>query len=141
MKSIKYNYYNLMHLNPRNYLLTLLIVVLETLIFSHVLFKEVYSRKNYYAVFKDGYLYLNIDIDNTDAVNHGKYLNISGKKYEYKINNIGDLQVDEIKVVNYQTYELVINDSFKQNELQEITIYYNKERIINKLLKVFFGKE
>ena len=61
--------------------------------------------------------------------------------YKYQINNISELKIDEIRMINYQTYELVINATFKQNEIIKITIYYNKERIIDKLCRLFFRKE
>ena len=63
-------------------------------------------------------------------------MEINNNEYSYKIDNISNLLNDNYQ--NYQVYTLKTNINLKENEVVQITFYYNKEKIIKKILKIIF---
>ena len=98
---------------------------------------KIYSSKQYYGIYNDGYISINIDITNSDTIKKSNYIKINNNKYSYSISDISSLMADEINNINYQNYKIYINESFKENEIVKIDFFYNKQRIIKKLLDLF----
>lgn len=96
---------------------------------------DVYSTYNVKAISEGKYLLLSIPINNSDILKSGDYLKINNKNYYYNVISISPLQNDG--EVNYQNYEIEIDDTFQLNEIKDITIFYQKERIITKIKKMF----
>ena len=112
----------------------IIIIILISLVISCQI--KAYSSFKTYGIYIDNHLYIDIPINNSDAVQKGEYLKIDDEKYAIEIEEISDLQVEGS--INYQTYSLKSFKEFKNNEVVEITFYYNKQRIIKKIIKLIF---
>ena len=124
----KYNYYNLINMLPR---IDWLVVIFVSFIicFMPVLFLgKIYESKNVYAIYKDNYLYVDMNVDDSNLLINGDYLLINGKKIKYFIEEISDINFDTSG--NYQTFKIGINGVMKNNEISLIKVFGNKQRII-----------
>ena len=131
----KYNYYNLNNIKPKFYLLGMLLILL-IIVLIIILNCKIYDSSTYYAVYQDGYLNINVMLDDTDTIIKGEYLKIENDKYNYNINKISELLVDNINYVNYQQFQIDIDKDFLENEIIKIIFLGNKQRIINKIWHV-----
>ena len=96
-----------------------------------------YDRYTTYGVVKNNIIAINSSANNSDAVIKGDYLLINNKKYIYKILTISDLQEEDY--VNYQIFNIDIQaNNFLENQVLTITFYYNKQRIIQKIINIIF---
>ena len=136
-KSIKYNYYNLIKIKPKT--IVFYIIMIFTIIFAiyYLLFLEVYSHRDYYAISHDGCLYFIVTMQNSDITNNGKFIKIDGEKYEYQIVSIGELNDDEISNSYYQEYQIKVSKNFLENEVKVLSIYYKHKITFDKLLGIF----
>lgn len=130
------NYHSLLNIKYRflifNYVTIAVIII--TLILMILIFT--YSSYSTMGVYSGDEIIINVPLENSDAVMKGNYLMINDHKYNYKINEISSLQ--ELNYVNYQEYHIKVNNTYKQNEVLEITFYYKKQRVIKKLLEIIF---
>lgn len=130
------NYYTLLKIKYKNHFLIFVIwSILLLSIFLSITIK-VYDSYTCYGIYQNENLYLNIPLSNSDNILKGKYLKINKVKYTYKINEISDLKYEGN--INYQTYQISINETFKENEIVKITFYSNKEIIMKKIIKLIF---
>lgn len=124
---------DLINLTPQNKLYS--VVVIITVIFMYYLFTvdiyTIFITKGYY---KDNMLYMSVEYNDTSKVNDAVVMSINNDKVKFKINNIGEIKLDEHNLVNYQDYIIDLDKQYKNNELLDIKMYYNKERVYKKLL-------
>ena len=73
---------------------------------------------------------LNVPLEYSDTLNHGEYLKIGDNTYSFLILSIGELEFDWDQQVNYQTYSIKVDAKFLKNEVIKMTVYYDKEKII-----------
>lgn len=124
----KYNYYNLVNMIPR---IDWLVVIFTLFIicFMPVLFLgKIYVYKKAYAIYRDNYLYVDLNIDDSNLLINGDYLLINGKKIKYLIEEISDINFGTSG--NYQTFKISIDEAMKNNEISLIKVFGNKQRII-----------
>lgn len=130
------NYYNLskikVHYNYIGYIVFITMII--TIILSS--FLSTYDTYTMYGVYNEGFLEVSVNIENSDAVDKGAYFEYENKKLNYQILDVSGLNIENN--TNYQTYKLKINKEFKQNKIIKITFFYNKERIITKILRIIF---
>jgi len=79
---------------------------------------------------------LNVPLEYSDTLNHGEYLKIGDNTYSFLILSIGELEFDWDQQVNYQTYSIKVDAKFLKNEVIKMTVYYDKEKIIEKIKKI-----
>ena len=131
---------DLINLTPQNKLYS--VVVIITVIFMYYLFTvdiyTIFITKGYY---KDNMLYMSVEYNDTSKVNDAVVMSINNDKVKFKINNIGEIKLDEHNLVNYQDYIIDLDKQYKNNELLDIKMYYNKERVYKKLLGKIIWKE
>lgn len=131
-----HSYYSLINMPyKKHYIIIAIFVLLLSLIIVSCCING-YSVYNCYAISDGNHIFIDIPIDNSDAVKKGKYIKINKQKYNYKTINISELKNNGI--VNYQTYELEINQSFIKNEMLRTTFYYHSQKIIKKIVKIIF---
>ncbi len=124
----KYNYYNLINMIPK---IDWFVVIISLFIicFMPVLFLgKIYEYKNVYAIYKDDYLYVDMNVNDSNLLINGDYLLINGKKIKYLIEEISDINFGSNG--NYQTFKISVNKVMKNNEISLIKIFGNKQRII-----------
>lgn len=115
-------------------------IILRTPLFLLIIFLVWFSNKSYYDTYKimaisdTNYLYLNVPLDYSDTLNNGDYLKINDKKYLYEIIDISDIEV--VENINYQVFTIKVEEEFKNNEVVNVVIYHNQEKIIKKIKKL-----
>lgn len=124
---------DLINLTPQNKLYS--VVVIITVIFMYYLFTvdiyTIFITKGYY---KDNMLYMSIEYNDIPKVNDAVVMSINNDKVKFTINNISEIKLDEYNLINYQDFIIDLDKQYKNNELLDIKMYYNKERVYEKLL-------
>ena len=131
---------DLINLTPQNKLYS--VVVIITVIFMYYLFTvdiyTIFITKGYY---KDNMLYMSIEYNDIPKVNDAVVMSINNDKVKFTINNISEIKLDEYNLINYQDFIIDLDKQYKNNELLDIKMYYNKERVYEKLLGKIIWKE
>ena len=133
---MQYSYASLNYLTYKKHVLLIFLFIIIITSFVISFNTKAYSSYKTYGIYLDNHLYVDIPIDNSDAVKKGIYLKIDDEKYDIEIEEISDLQVEGN--INYQTYSLKSFTEYKNNQVVEITFYYNKQRIIKKIINLIF---
>ena len=113
-------------------ILTILLVICG-IIFINVTVYDVY---NTYAYYQNGTLNLNVPITYSDTILNGEYYKINDKKKELEVLYVSDIKIDSNAMVNYQEIIISSSSDYPNNLVVKISIYYNKEKIWNKLKKL-----
>lgn len=124
----KFNYYNLINLKPKSFLIGLNVLIFIILVFVYIN-NFLYSFQEMDAIYEDGYLLIENNNNNSDTIIKGKYLVINNQKENYEIIQI--YNNDQNKII----YKLKINSTYTNKQIINLKIYY-KQRIIN-VKKVF----
>lgn len=130
-----YNYNFLLRIEYKTSILSLVISGLFFIILCLSFFLQTYTSYYVRGIYQD-YLIIEVPIENSDAVNKGEYLVIDDKIYSYKIAKTSELK--NSNYINYQEYYINIDQIFRENEIVEITFYYNKQRMIQKIIDIIF---
>ena len=110
------------------------ILFIITIILANLI--RCYDIYDTYAIYNDGYLEVNVNIENSDALENTSYFEYQNRRYYYQVEEISSINI--IKNENYQTYKLSIKENFKQNKIIKITFFYNREKILDKILRIIF---
>jgi len=129
------NYVALLSIKYKTSILSLIICIIFLITLGLSIFLQTYTSYSVRGIYQD-YLIVSVPISNSDAVNNGNYLMIDKQRYYYKVKKISELK--NLNYINYQDYYIEINKTFKENEVVEITFYYKKQRIIQKILNFIF---
>ncbi len=115
--------------------LTLILGVILLLIILASLFSS-YDTYYTYGTYQNNSFYIDIPIDNSDAIKNGYFLKTPKETYEYDIKEVSELK--NYNDVNYQTYIISFpsKEKYINNEIEKITFYYKKQRIIVKIFNV-----
>ena len=126
----------LLNIKYKNCFLSLisLIITVITLILSCFLFT--YDKYTTIGIWQNDSIIIDIPVNNSDAVVKGKFIKIDKTNYLYNIKSISKLEKDNY--LNYQTYEIDVSQKFLNNQIINITFYYRKQRIIQKIIKIIF---
>ena len=136
-------------LKPRKYFSIIIIVILLIVIFT--VFSIYYPVSNYIKA----KLYISCDnnlchyyiyslIDNTKIIKNSKIIKIDKNNYAYKVLNIGQVNYDEITMINYQLIEikLKLNKKYQINNLYlDAYVKTKEEKLIRRLLNIVLEKE
>ena len=127
------NHISLINIKYKDFISFLIIPIILIIIIALA------SLIDMYDTVKTSYLYINnqfvitIPIDYSDKVIHSDYVLLGNKKYNYKIVNI-DYQYG----AEYQTLFVEIDIQLLENQIGTIVFNYNKEKIIKKIIRLFF---
>lgn len=133
---MKSRYYYLQNIKYKNNLFLIIFLGIFIIFIILSFFLESYSNFNTYGIYENGFIKVNILVENSDKLILNNKMEINNNEYSYKIDNISNLLNDNYQ--NYQVYTLKTNINLKENEVVQITFYYNKEKIIKKILKIIF---
>ena len=67
-----------------------------------------------------------------------KYVKIGNKNYKAEVKEISDIYLDKENIINYQIVKLKIDERLNDNEVFKIGIFYNEEKVYNKLKTILF---
>ena len=131
---MEYNF--LLNLKPPFKIFWPILVILVAILSIIILNLECYDTEKYQGIYSDGVINLNVTPDYLDTLINGEYLKINDKQYDYEILSISELQLNEFDYNNYQMVKIKVNKEFINNEVINIVVYKNKEKVINKLKKI-----
>lgn len=114
-------------------LTTVFIIVLV-----YVLNLNMYESFNTYGYVQDELLNIKISIQTPDMLTNLKYIKIGSNNYKVEIKEISDMLLDEENLINYQMVKLKIDERLNNNQVFEICIFYNEEKVYKKILKMLF---
>lgn len=133
---MKSSYYFLQNIKYKNNLFLIIFLGIFIILINLSLFLETYSYFNTYGIYENGFIKVNILLENSDNITLSDKMKIKNEEYSFKINSISNLLSENYQ--NYQIYTLKTNINLKENEVVKITFYYNKEKIIKKIFKIIF---
>ncbi|MBQ6840622.1 MAG: hypothetical protein IJO63_00700 [Bacilli bacterium] len=96
---------------------------------------ETYNVYQTFSIYHDN-LIVSVPIKNSDAVINGEYLTIKNQAYKYRVREISDIKYENFQ--NYQDYIIDVDKKLQNNEVVEITFYYNKQKMIQKIIDIIF---
>lgn len=131
------NYEKILNIPYKTFSVFTIIVISIVIAFLIVINIEVPDVYNTYGYFKDGSLVLNIPITYSDTILNGDYLKINKKNYNLELISISSLLMDTNTFTNYQEVSFRIPDSYPENLIVKTSIYYAKEKVLNKIKKLF----
>jgi hypothetical protein len=114
-------------------LTTVFIIVLV-----YVLNLNMYESFNTYGYVQDELLNIKISIQTPDMLTNLKYIKIGSNNYKVEIKEISDMLLDEENFINYQIVKMKIDERLNNNQVFEICIFYNEEKVYKKILKLLF---
>lgn len=114
-------------------LTTVFIIVLV-----YVLNLNMYESFNTYGYVQDELLNIKISIQTPDMLTNLKYIKIGSNNYKVEIKEISDMLLDEENFINYQIVKIKIDERLNNNQVFEIGIFYNEEKVYKKILKLLF---
>lgn len=114
-------------------LTTVFIIVLV-----YVLNLNMYESFNTYGYVQDELLNIKISIQTPDMLTNLKYIKIGSNNYKVEIKEISDMLLDEENFINYQIVKMKIDERLNNNQVFEICIFYNEEKVYKKILKMLF---
>lgn len=114
-------------------LTTVFIIVLV-----YVLNLNMYESFNTYGYVQDELLNIKISIETPDMLTNLKYVKIGSNNYKTEIKEISDMLLDEENFINYQIVKMKIDERLNNNQVFEICIFYNEEKVYKKILKLLF---
>lgn len=133
---MKSSYYFLQNIKYKNNLFLIIFLGIFIILINLSFFLETYSYFNTYGIYENGFIKVNILLENSDNITLSDKMKIKNEEYSFKINSISNLLNENYQ--NYQIYTLKTNINLKENEVVKITFYYNKEKIIKKIFKIIF---
>jgi hypothetical protein len=132
------NYQNLLNIRPKKYKLLFIMLFISILIIIIILQCKIYDVYNTIGYYSSDCLVLNIPITNSDTISNLKKVKINNKEYSYEIESISNILLDENNLINYQEYQIKLNDELISNMTYKVTLYYNKEQVYVKLKNILF---
>ena len=130
------NYEELLNIpyKPRQLLITMtIIIIICGLIIINI---EIYDVYNTYAYYKEGNIVLNIPINYSDTILNGEYFKIDDEKSDLEVLYVSDILIDTDTLVNYQEVIVASSKNYPENLIINISIYYNKEKVLDKIKKL-----
>lgn len=91
---------------------------------------------NTFAYYQNNNLILKIPIAYSDTVLTTEFFKINNNEYEFNIVQLSNLLVDTTTMTNYQEIILEIPESFPENTVVQVAVYYNKEKVYKKIQKL-----
>lgn len=110
-------------------------IIIIFLLLLNMNFYGVYNTKGYIT---NNNLILNIPYNYSDTIANGKYLKINNIKYNLKIITVNSPSVDINSNLIYQEIVVKLDENliYNDNTVLNVSIYYNKEKLLDKIKKL-----
>lgn len=136
MEYYRINYDRLKKLNQINFFLIVMIIVILTsyLIFISC-FIDISKSVKIYGIINDGILEIEIESELSDLVKNNNILEFNNEIMNYKIKSFNEYEIIDNKI--WQSISLTIDKKVYDNEVGEVVIHYDKQKIITYILDLF----
>lgn len=117
------------------------IIILSTLFILFIIYLlnlDIYNTYQIKGYVIDNLVYFKLPIEYPDVINNLEYIKINEEKGNYEIKNISAVMFDEDNLVNYQLISIDTKKEEKEENIVNICIYYNKEKVYKKLQRLLF---
>lgn len=111
-----------------------IVIIVIFIVVIWLLNRKIYDVYNTYGVISNDNLIVNIPINYSDTIVSGTKIKVENDYYDLNIISISDLLISE--GINYQEVRVKIDNVYQENIILKITIYYNKEKVLKKLMKL-----
>lgn len=132
------NYLDLINIKYSFKISLFILSIAFIIILGYVLNLNIYESYNTYGYVQDELINIKISIENPDVLTSLKYIKIGSKNYNAEVKEIGEVMLDKENIVNYQMVKLKIDERLNNNEVFKIGIFYNEEKVYEKLKKILF---
>lgn len=120
----------------KKYYIVLVLFIILTLLSIYICHESLYDRLDLTAISDGENLIVAVPVAYSDTLKTGDTVVISNQNYHYTITSISDIEANLMQQINYQNFTIKINNQYPQNQILKITFYYNKEKIIKKVIKL-----
>lgn len=124
------NYHNILFMNYKVCKIYLFTTILFLIGVTLILSLDIYDSYNAIGYIKNNQVIIDVKIPYPETMLHYDYIKIGDNNY-YESNII----LDELNNSGYQKIYINVSTRFIENEYLPVTMYYNKERIIDKIKK------
>ena len=107
-----------------------------TILSIYICQNSLYDRLDLVAISDGDNLIVAVPVTYSDTFKTGESIALGKETYHYSITSISEMQVDLTQQLNYQNFSIKIDKKYPQNQILKITLYYNKEKIIKKVIKL-----
>ncbi len=104
-------------------------------LFLYVMNIKISDVYNTFGYIEESMLNINVPLDYSDTLNKMEFIKIDDKRSDLEILNISEILIDKENLISYQIISFD-GSKYKENQLVKVTIYYNKEKVWQKLKKI-----
>jgi len=136
MSYFKINYDKLKNLNQTKYHIFIgILISIILLIILISFFININKKLTFYGICNDNILTLKINSKLSDNFKNNSHIKFNNKKLKYTILNYGKYEIIDNEI--YQEINLTIENKLIDNEVGKVELYYNKEKLIKFIFKLF----
>ncbi len=136
MRTYITNYERLKNLKQRKYYLIIILVSITTISFLiSSLFISVSKKITTYGIYEDEVLKININNELSDKIRKNNTLIFNGTKVSYQSVYVNNYEVIDNNI--YLNLWLTVDKKFYDNEVGEVTLCYDKEKLIKYIFELF----
>ena len=128
------DYYNILNIKPNYNKMYIFFIITLVGLFIFTLNLKIYDTFKLKGIVNNNLILINLPIKYSDTIVKGKFVKIDNKKYSYQIKNISTIKIDKSNLIEYQTIEIKVSKKIYQNEIINLIIYFQKEKLINKII-------
>lgn len=136
MEYFNINYDRLRNMHQVNFYIIVIIIILIFLFLLFIAnFINVSKKLSFYGVYDQEILRIKINCELSDIIKNNNELVFNGDETTYKINSYGNY--DLLDSLIYQEIDLTLDKNFSNNEVGVIELYYDKQKLIKYIFKLF----
>ena len=120
---------------PKKYTIIIVIYILLIIFFIILSFNiKIYSKLKVKATLLEDKIVFPMILDNIEKIEKSTFLKLADKKYNFKILEYGKIYNDGNVNIQDIVIDSKINKKF-ENQIFELTFYYDEEKMIKKIIK------
>ncbi len=130
-----YGYQDLLNMKVNKFIVPFIFISLFLIFILYGYTNNVYSTYTVKGLVVDDKLQIILPVEYSDTIHRAEFILIENKNYTFNIYNIEELFQEG---VYYYIYTIDFKNSFLDKEVLEISIYYDYEKILSKILNSLF---
>lgn len=136
MEYYRINYKKLENLKQINYLRFIIIVIIIFIILILLGFTNyMVVQEKFYGIYSDDVLKIKINTKLSDKFKNNNKVTFNNQEISYEIVGFEDYEIINNEI--YTTLDLKTDGNFYQNEVGEVIIYFDKQKLITYFWKLF----